>query len=289
MGRTQTPKLRGSMNAIVGIDMESSDVQGNEKELASDVMESLGEPKEEGEDLNQSQESVGSQKEGDPLYVQKRLKQQKRAHDREMRAMEARMAELQSQIQPNQNQSYDANPNVQPGGFQSGGTDDAIRKAVSFALQQKDLEEQKAKNAQSQAHIAKQYQDLQRHLDQTADKYDDFDDLVRSDSAPFTAHMRDAALMLPKKGPGAAGEVLYKLGQNPEELNRIAKLHPVDQAAEMVKLSHALISGGDNKGAMSNTRPLGQVKANPATNSVGVTEKTSPATIRALMKAGKFK
>ena len=99
--------------------------------------------------------------------------------------------------------------------------------------------------------------------------------------------MRDAALMLPKKGAGSAGEVLYKLGKNPEELSRISKLHPHEQAQELVAISHALISGGENKG--SSQRPLGQIKNNPVTNSAGVTEKTSPAQIRALMKAGKFK
>ena len=99
--------------------------------------------------------------------------------------------------------------------------------------------------------------------------------------------MRDAALMLPKKGPGSAGEVLYKLGKNPEELSRIAKLHPVDQASELVALSHALISGGENK--QSQSRPLGQIKSNPVVNSAGVTDKTPVSDIRDRMKKGTFK
>jgi len=189
---------------------------------------------------------------------------------------------MQSQSQPNQMQ-----PQYSPQEAQQGGMDDAIHKAVSYALQQRELEERKARDAQSQQHIAKQYQDLNRHLDSTSDKYDDFDDVVRSDSTPFTAHMRDAALMLPKKGPGSAGEVLYKLGKNPEELSRIAKLHPVDQASELVALSHALISGGENK--QSSSRPLGQIKSNPVVNSAGVNEKTPVSDIRDRMKKGSFK
>ena len=128
---------------------------------------------------------------------------------------------------------------------------------------------------------------LQRHLDQTSDKYEDFDQLVRDPNLPFTHTIRDAALMLPTQGAGSAGEVLYKLGKNPEELERISKMLPHQQAQEVIKLSHALIQGGSER---SNTqRPIGSIKANPVVNSAGVNEKTSPAQIRALMKAGKFK
>lgn len=267
---------------------DSSQDMSNDKEIAQESEESLGEPKESGEDISTAHEPIGNDLTGDPLYVQKRLKQQKRAHDREMREMQARMSELQAQIgSPNNPQSFDANPYAQPGANNPGGVDETISKAVSYALQQKELEERKAKAAEASANISKHYQGLQQHLDTLADKYDDFDDVVRSDHVPFTPTMRDAALMLPKKGAGSAGEVLYKLGKNPDELARISKLYPHEQAAELVALSHALMSGGEQKG--SAPRPLGQIKNNPVTNSAGVTEKTSPAQIRALMKAGKFK
>lgn len=230
----------------------------------------------------ETQQPEGEGNRGDSLAVQKRIKQMKRAHEREMRELYDRMSQMQSQNQPNQMQQQ-YSPQEAP---QGGGMDDAIHKAVSFALGQRDLEERKARDMESQQHIAKQYQELNRHLDSTSDKYDDFDDVVRGD-VPFTAHMRDAALMLPKKGPGSAGEVLYKLGKNPEELSRIAKLHPVDQAAELVALSHALISGGEQKG--SHSRPLGQIKSNPVVNSAGITEKTAVSDIRNRMKKGMFK
>ena len=259
------------------------DMSGNDMEnVSGEVAEGLGEPKEE---MNEAtHESDGHENKGDPLYVQKRLKQQKRAHDREIRELHARMAEMQSQFQPHQGYESQNSPHNAMGN--QGGMDDAIHKAVSYALQQKEMEGRKAKEAEAQQHIAKQYNELNRHLDATSDKYDDFDEVVRGDS-PFTAHMRDAALMLPKKGPGSAGEVLYKLGKNPEELSRIAKLHPVDQAAELVALSHALISGGEQKQTQS--RPLGQIKSNPVVNSVGVTDKTPVSDIRDRMKKGTFK
>lgn len=265
---------------------ENMDKSGQDKELAAEVADSVDEPESSMADSNQGHESMGGQGVSDPLFVQKRLKQQKRAHDREMREMQARMQELQAQVGGNpQIGNFDANPYTSG----NGSVDETIQKAVSFALRQREEEERKAKAAESAAHIGRQYQTLQSHLDKVADKYDDFDEVVRGDSTPFTAHMRDAALMLPKKGPGSAGEVLYKLGKNPEELNRIAKLHPVDQAAELVALSHALISGGEKQGSSRNQPPLGQIKSNPVVNSVGVNEKTSPSEIRALMKAGKFR
>jgi hypothetical protein len=269
----------------------AQDMSGNDTEnLTGEVLDSLGEP---GKEINEIEDAAANSKsnnsheqgdgnKGDVFNLQKRLKQQKRAHEREMREMQSRMDAMQSQSQPNYMQNQQMNPNEAG----DGGVDDAIHKAVSFALQHRDMEERKAKDAQSQQHIAKQYQDLNKHLDQTADKYDDFDDVVRGD-APFTAHMRDAALMLPKKGPGSAGEVLYKLGKDPESLARIAKLHPVDQASELVALSHALISGGEQKGSAN--RPLGQIKSNPVVNSAGVNEKTPVSDIRARMKQGTFK
>ncbi len=256
------------------------------QDMSVNDTESTGEAEDQGlptEMANEeTQEPEGTGGKGDSLAVQKRLKQMKRAHDREMRELYDRMSQMQSQPQQNQTQGQ-YSPQEAP---QGGGMDDAIHKAVSYALQQRELEERKAQNMQSQQHIAKQYQDLNRHLDSTSDKYDDFDDVVRGE-APFTAHMRDAALMLPKKGPGSAGEVLYKLGKNPEELSRIAKLHPVDQASELVALSHALISGGENR--QSQSRPLGQIKSNPVVNSAGVNEKTPVSDIRDRMKKGIFK
>jgi hypothetical protein len=264
--------------------MESrQDMSGNDMEnVGEEVNEGLGMPTESGNE--ETQEPEGNSSKGETLAVQKRIKQLKRAHEREMREMQSRMEQMQSQQQPNQNYQDQQNPDNVMGN--QGGVDDAIHKAVSYALQHRDMEERKAKDMQSQQHIAKQYQELNKHLDSTSDKYDDFDDVVRGD-APFTAHMRDAALMLPKKGPGSAGEVLYKLGKDPEALSRIAKLHPVEQASELVALSHALISGGDQKGQAN--RPLGQIKSNPVVNSSGVNEKTPISDLRSRMKEGKFK
>jgi hypothetical protein len=265
---------------------DTQDLSGNDKDLVQDVGDNTGEDSSSNATSSVEEQDQGGQ-DGLPIGVKERLGRQEKRHKREMREMQARMAELQAQISPQHPQSFDANPYATEGSYNPGGVEETISKAVSYALAQRDMEERKAKAAEAGASISKHYQNLQQHLDTLSDKYDDFDDVVRSDHAPFTATMRDAALMLPKKGPGSAGEVLYKLGKNPEELSRIAKLYPHEQAAELVALSHALISGGEQKG--SAPRPLGTIKNNPVVNSAGVTEKTPTSQIRALMKAGKFK
>ncbi len=254
--------------------------------LADGMIES---PKEDGASDEVASESEGQESSHDPLYVQKRLKQKQRAHDREMREVHAKMAEMQARLN---NQSQPPNQAMNPydgqgAGMQPGSVEESIHKAVSYALGQKDMEERKAREAQQAAHVNKQYRELHKHLDSMGDKYDDFHDVVLSDDAQFTPAMRDYAMTLPKSGKGSAGEVLYNLGKNQDELTRIANLHPLDQASEMMKLSHALISGGESKSPAP--RPLGQIKSNPVSNSHVVTDKTPVSSIRQRMKEGKFR
>lgn len=264
--------------------MEAHEMPSQEQDVNADnVMDSLGEQTEAADDTEATQEGQDQQGSHDPLYVQKRLKQQKRSHEREIRDLHARLNEMQHMTQRMPEQSQQANSYY----AQPHGVDDQIHKAVSYALQHRDMEERKAKEAESAAHVHHKYQELHRHLDGMADKYDDFDDIVRGSDAPFTDALRDGALMLPKHGPGSAGEVLYKLGKNSDELKRISKLHPLDQASELFKLSHALVSGGESKS--SPPRPLGQIKTNPVSNSHAVTEKTPIGNIRQRMKSGSWK
>lgn len=255
--------------------------------LAGQVMESLGEPKESAENADEAPRNEGNGDHDDlPVGVKERLGRQERKHQREMRNMRMQLESLQSQLgsQPNMESMPGQAANHYADSAPAGSMDEQIHKAVSYALQHKEMEERKAKEAERLHHVNKQYQELQKHLDETADKYDDFDEVVRGDEAPFTTHMRDAALLLPRKGAGSAGEVLYKLGKNQSELDRISRLHPIDQASELVKLSHALISGAEAKSPQP--RPLGQIKSNPVVNSHVITDKTPVSELRKRMKAG---
>ena len=255
--------------------------------LAGEVNDSMGIDESQPEAMAEGSENSDEGHSKETLAVQKRLKSQKRAHEREVRELHARIGDLESRMtQPSyQTPDQSANPYQAPNG---GGIDEHIHKAVSYALQHREMEERKAHEAQSQAHVQKQYQEFQKHLDNVGDKYDDFHDVVFGRDTPYTPSMRDYAVTLPRSGAGSAGEVLYKLGKNPEELHRISKLHPLDQASEMSRLSHALISGGENK-ASSSDRPLGQIKSNPVVNSHVVTDKTPVGSIRQRMKSGSWK
>lgn len=272
--------------------MEARSLSSQDQDgLAGEVMESLGEPEQAASEVNGSHEPDGAANSNGEVdhakalaSAKKRLKAQSMNHAREMRDMHARMADLEHRLTP-QHPSQEANP--YGGQVAPGSVEEHIHKAVSFALNHRDMEERKAKEAQHVQHIQKKYKDLSNHLDSMGDKYDDFHDVVLGDDAQFTPAMRDYALTMPKTGSGSVGEVLYRLGKNPQELERISKLHPADQAEEMARLSHALISGGESKSAAP--RPLGQIKTNPVPNSHVVNEKTPISSIRDMMKKGTWK
>jgi hypothetical protein len=252
------------------MDEQSENLSSEEKQnIAGETNESMGIPAEAGED----QPTEGKEL---PQYAKERLGRQQKRHEREMREMRQQMQQMHSQMQNPNSQSQQMPQAAQAGG---GGVDDQIQRAVSYALNLQKMEEQKAKDAEKAAHVNQQYQNLQDHLDKASDKYDDFDDVVRGDNAPFTTAMRDAALLIDNPG-----DVFYKLGKNKEELARISKLHPIDQAREINKLSFALM-GGKQDGSSQAPRVIGQVKSNPVP-SQAVSDNTSVGEIRRRMKAG---
>lgn len=268
---------------------------GEQEVLKGEVLDSLGEPHAEGHEISESHESDGQANSNADMdankalaSAKKRLKAQSLQHQREVRELHARMNDIQSKLSSNQPQHMNPSDSSYNGQVAPGSIDEHIHKAVSFALQHKDAEERKAKEAEGQAKVAKAYRDFQGHLDQMGDKYDDFHDKVFSDDARFTPAMRDYAMTLPRNGAGSAGEVLYALAKNPSDLERIRELHPLEQAAAMATLSHALIKGGEAKNVPP--KQLGNIKTNPAVNSSAlVTDKTPVSEIRARMKAGTFK
>jgi len=269
------------------MDSRAQDSAPEQEVLAGDVNESLGMP--EGEMEGEAHhESEGEHMQGDGNAKKRptgweRLKQKNRALEREVRELQARTADMQSRMPEQMSQQQQMNP--YDGQGQPSGIDEQIHKAVSYALQHKENEEAKAKMAAQAMHVQKQYEGLHDHLDRMSDKYDDFDDVVRGQDVPITPHMRDASLFLPQEGPGSAGEVLYKLAKNKPELERISRLHPLEQARELNKLSRSLEIGG-NKGTAPPQRTLGNIKNNPVSNSATITDKTPPSELRRMMKAG---
>lgn len=264
--------------------MDSVQDMSNDNGMVDEAMDSSSE--QPLDDMVDSSDTDSKSQDGSkddlPKGVKERLGRQEKRHQREMRQMRDQLESLHARASMQEQPMQQDSPYSD--GHAPSGIDEQIHKAVSYALRHKEMEEREAEKRANQVRIAKKYQELGKHLDNMSDKYDDFEDVVRGEDAPFTPTMRDAALILPKEGPGSAGEVLYKLGKDQDLLRRIAKKSPDDQASEMVKLSHALVNGSDSKG--SNVKPLGNIKSNPVTNSAGITEKTSVSDLRKRIRNG---
>lgn len=261
---------------------QADNISGQEQEnIAGQAMEGLGIP-EKVADESVSLEGVEHDSPKD--VIQERLNRQGAKHRKEMRMMQDRLHQLESQLgsQPAEHQPTESYTGQPQGG---GDVNDQISKAVAAALRAKDDHERQQAHEkmqkEQQDHMAKQYQSLNESFDRAAEKYEDFDDVVRHPEAPFTTTMRDYSLTLDN-----AADVLYKLGKNPEELKRISKLPAIQQAREMNKLSVALTGSG--KPPEISPRPMGQIKGNPVA-SHAVTEKTSVSDLRQRMKTGGWK
>ncbi len=240
------------------------------------------------EEQGVQEESQGLANEDDPISVKKRLGMQAKKHAREMRQLHERIAQMEYSRGDSANphaSTYQPDPYNSPGQPPAPGAneEERISRAVRMALGMREHEERQAREAQMHAHVQKQYQRLNDEFDRASDKYEDFDDVVREGDAPFTDAVRDALLLV--ENPA---EVAYRLGKNRSELQRISKLHPLDQAREVNKLSFSLMGNNGTKQGGTRAAPLGTVRANPVA-SQAVTDKTPPSVIRARMKAGTWK
>lgn len=232
-------------------------------------------------------ENGHSDHDDDPYGVKKRLGMQAKKHQREMRQLHDRIAQMQNTLESDNANTSHANSYDSPGQPRAPdmSEEQKIHHAVRLALGFKEEEERKAKEAEHVTHVHKQYQRLNDEFDRASDKYDDFDDVVRGDDIPFSPHVRDALLLV--ENPA---DVAYKLGKNKAELERISKLHPLDQAREVNKLSFSLMGGNSGKQTSSNkANPLGSIRVNPSSHSGAITDKTPASVIRARMKAGTFR
>lgn len=262
-------------------------VSGDDETERSGAVDPGYESEQEAQEVGE--ESSGHE-EGNLSSVQKRVHALKRNHRKEIRELHDRISHMQNMMSSDsanpENNSYNTNPYPSPGQPAPPGMneEDRIQHAVRMALGMKDHEERQAKDAERQAHVHKQYQRLNDEFDHASDKYDDFDDVVRGNDVPFTPHVRDALLLV--ENPA---EVAYKLGKNRSELERISKLHPLDQAREVNKLSFSLMGNHGKPNANQKTTPMGSIRQNPSHSSTAVTDKTPPSAIRARMKAGTWK
>lgn len=222
-------------------------------------------------------------REDDPYGVKKRLGKQAKKHRREMRAMQEQMQAMQQQLQDAYSPHQMA-PSSSDSMNKPMNDEDRIQRAVSMALQAKDEQSKQAQREEQARQMQRLYENLQNQLDKGSEKYDDFEDVVRSNDAPFTNHIRDALLLISNPE-----EVAYKLGKNRDELSRISKLNPIEQAREVNKLSFALMGGNRDSSSNQQADLLSAKRPNPANNSSAISNKTPASVIRQRMKQGTWK
>lgn len=106
-------------------------------------------------------------------------------------------------------------------------------------------------------------------------KYDDFEAVAYNQSLPVTDHMA-ATIQSSENGP----EILYHLGQNPNEAARISRLQPLLQAREIGKLEATLAAAPPVKRTSTAPAPIDPLK--PRSNGVTVHDTTDPRSIKSM-------
>lgn len=96
-------------------------------------------------------------------------------------------------------------------------------------------ERQQTQEREQQATQQQREYEFSLRVQTFAETHPDFDSVVRNPSLPITQEMVEVA-QSSDKGP----EVLYHLGQNPEEAHRISQLSPLQQALELGRLEVSL-------------------------------------------------
>lgn len=171
--------------------------------------------------------------------VGKRLAREQRKWEREQAQ---RLAELETR------QKAPAPTDLAPEQFDS--YDD-----YADALAERKAEELLAKReaAKQQQALLEQYHD---HEETARDKYDDFDQVAYNPNLPVTEVMAQS-IQASDIGP----DVLYWLGSNPKEAERISRLNPILQAKEIGKIEASMSSNPPVRKTSTAPAPIAPVTA----------------------------
>jgi len=210
-----------------------------------------------------------------PEYAKERLGIQKKRYEKQIASMQRQIDAL-SQSVPQQRQASQPQGLVNPltgEPIEPGSVQEQVIATLATLAQKKAQDEE-----------ALRMQQMNDEIRRDAAKYDDFDDVVYDPETPFTVPVAQAAYELPN-----TADVLYNLGKDRKELNRIANLRPIDMKRELVKLSVGLLN---KKSVVQETpkapKPLETLKSNPLTKTTpGITAKSSVSEIRAYLKQRK--
>jgi len=141
------------------------------------------------------------------------------------------------------------------------------------------LAERKAEELLRQRETKQQHQAIleQYHeLEETArDKYDDFDQIAYNPNLPVTEYMAQS-IQASDIGP----DVLYWLGTNPKEADRIARLNPILQAKEIGKIEASLSSNPPVRKTSTAPAPIAPVT--PRASGASVLDTTDPRSIKTM-------
>jgi len=125
------------------------------------------------------------------------------------------------------------------------------------------LAEYKAEELLAKRETAKQHQDLlsQYHdrEESARDRYDDFEQVAYNPKLSITEAMAQS-IQASDNGP----DVLYYLGSNPKEADRIARLSPILQAKEIGKLEAGMASSPPVRKTSTAPAPIAPVTARAA-------------------------
>lgn len=137
--------------------------------------------------------------------------------------------------------------------------------AVLLQQQQQYLAQHRQQQQQQQEAMYYQKQQEEKFfdaLDDAAERYEDFDDVVRNDNLPLTEAMLGVAKVTPN-----GADLLYYLAKNPKEVQRISRLHPLLQQQEMAK--HAIQFAAKNtvSKAPAPVQPVGDTPGSSSPNS----------------------
>ena len=141
------------------------------------------------------------------------------------------------------------------------------------------LAERKAEELLAKRETAKQTQALQEQYyerEETArDRYDDFDQVAYNPNLPVTDVMAQS-IQASDVGP----DVLYWLGTNPKEANRISRLGPILQAKEIGKIEASLTSAPPVR--KSSTAPAPIAPVTPRASGGSVYDTTDPRAVKSM-------
>lgn len=123
------------------------------------------------------------------------------------------------------------------------------------ALAERKAEELLARreNARQQAEMLNAYQERE---EEARDKYDDFEQVAYNPNLPVTEAMAQS-IQASDVGP----DVLYWLGSNPREADRIARMNPILQAKEIGKIEASLSSNPPVRKTSTAPAPIAPVTA----------------------------